>query len=245
VKAHITRRFSMPWSAPAARMREFVLAMRAIWDCWADGTRLDFRGDFYSHTLMTPFFDPGPNIHGAPAVFVAGVGPRMTEVAAEVADGLIVHGFMTERYLREVTLPAVQAGLARAGRSGAPFELSAPIFVVTGPTEEAAAGAAVLARRQLAFYASTPAYRPVLDEHGWGPLQTELNHLSKAGRWDEMGGLIDDEMLATFAVVAEPPDVGKQLVARFAGLVNRVVPHLPGADDTMFLAQLTAELQAA
>src|SRR5438445_2014717 len=124
IKPHIEKRFSMPWSHPAPRMRELILAMRAIWDCWNNGTKLDFRGDFYSHTLMTPFFNPGPNPYGPPKVFLAAVGDKMTEVAGEVCDGLLVHGFTTERYLREVTLPALDRGLAKAGRTRADIELS-------------------------------------------------------------------------------------------------------------------------
>ena len=174
IKAHIEKRFSMPWSQPAARMREFILAMRAIWACWADGTKLDFRGDFYTHTLMTPFFNPGPNPHGDPRVFLAAVGERMTEVAGEVADGIILHGFTTERYVREVTMPALERGWARSGRTREQFELSGPMFVVTGTTEEEMAAARAGTCQQIAFYGSTPAYRGVLELHGWGDLQDEL-----------------------------------------------------------------------
>ncbi len=136
IKPHITKRFSMEWSAPAARMRELILAIRAIWDCWNNGTPLDFRGDFYTHTLMTPFFNPGPNPHGNAKIFLAGVGERMTEVAGETCDGFLCHGFTTERYLREVTLPALERGLAKSGRTLADLEISGPAFVVTGTTEE-------------------------------------------------------------------------------------------------------------
>ena len=136
IKPHIERRFSMPWSHPAPRMREYILAMRAIWASWSDGTKLDFRGDFYTHTLMTPFFSPGPNPYGPPKVFLAAVGELMTEVGGEVADGVIIHGFTTERYVKEVTLPAIERGLAKAGRSRADFEISGPLFVVTGTNEE-------------------------------------------------------------------------------------------------------------
>src|SRR4051812_7857045 len=207
IKPHIEKRFSMPWSHPAPRMRELILAMRAIWDCWNNGTKLDFRGDFYSHTLMTPFFNPGPNPYGPPKVFLAAVGEKMTEVAGEVADGLLVHGFTTERYLREVTIPALERGLAKAGRKREDFEISAPGFVVTGAGEEDMVKAAAGTRQQIAFYGSTPAYRGVLDLHGWGELQTELNSLSKQGEWVKMGTLIDDDILNTFAVVAEPESV--------------------------------------
>src|SRR5437868_6840476 len=159
IKAHIEKRFSMPWSHPAPRMRELILAMRAIWDSWNNGTKLEFRGEFYRHTLMTPFFNPGPNQYGPPKVFLAAVGEMMTEVAGEAADGLLVHGFTTERYMREVTLPALDRGLAKAGKKRGDVELSAPGFVVTGSNEKEMAEAAVGTRRQIAFYGSTPAYR--------------------------------------------------------------------------------------
>ncbi len=245
IKPHIERRFSMPWSHPAPRMREFIEAMRAIWDCWQHGTKLDFRGDFYQHTLMTPFFDPGPIDVAPPAVFVAAVGGKMTEVAGEVADGMLVHPFTTERYLREVTLPCIEGALERSGRSRSDFQLSYPAFVVTGSTEEAMAAAAVGARRQIAFYGSTPAYRPVLELHGWGDLQAELNGLSKRGAWAEMGELIDDEMLANFAVIGDPASAGAQLLSRFDNIVDRVSFYLPYTLADEDLAVLLQAVKAA
>jgi probable F420-dependent oxidoreductase len=227
IKPHITKRFAMPWSAPAARMREFVTAMRAIWDCWDNDTKLDFQGDFYSHTLMTPFFNPGPNPFGPPKVFLAAVGEKMTQVVGEVCDGMLCHGFTTERYLREVTLPALDRGLAVAGRDRSALELSLPAFVVTGTNDEEMAASEKGVRQQIAFYGSTPAYRPVLDLHGWGALQDELNALSKQGEWVKMGGLIDDEMLNTFAVVAEPDQLAPELLARYGGLVDRISFYAP------------------
>lgn len=227
IKAHITRRFSMPWSHPAPRMKEFICAMQAIWASWEDGTKLDFRGDFYEHTLMTPFFNPGANEFGAPKVFLAAVGEHMTRVASEVADGLLCHGFTTESYLREVTLPAIYTGLDVSGRARTEIELSLPAFIVTGTTEEELTAAAKGVREQIAFYGSTPAYRSVLEHHGWGDLQTELNALSKDGRWADMGERIDDEMLATFAVVAEPDQVADQLLGRFGDVVDRLSFYLP------------------
>ena len=223
IRPHITRRFSMPWSHPAARMREFILAMRAIWNCWYKDEKLDFRGEFYSHTLMTPNFTPRQRDYGAPRVFLAAVGPLMTEVAGEVADGLIAHGFTTEAYMREVTLPAIERGLAAAGRSRQNFEIMCPVFVVSGEDEGEFEARRNEVRRQVAFYASTPAYRGVLDLHGWGELQPELTRMSKLGQWDEMGGLIDDTMLATFAVVAEPGDLPGRLKARCHGVVDRLM----------------------
>src|SRR3954470_14981820 len=217
IKPHITKRFSMEWSHPAPRMREMVLAMRAIWDCWLNGTKLDFRGEFYKHTLMTPFFTPAAADlaeWGPPKVFLAGVGELMTEVAGEVCDGFICHGFTTERYLREVTIPALERGRAKAGKTLEGFEIAGPSFVVTGNDAEEMDKAAVGTRQQIAFYGSTPAYKPVLDAHGWGGLQEELNTLSKQGKWVEMGNLIDDEILNTFAVVGEPEKIAPELSNR-------------------------------
>jgi probable F420-dependent oxidoreductase len=227
IRPHIEKRYSMPWSHPAPRMREFISAMRAIWDCWQNGTKLDFRGDFYTHTLMTPFFHPGANAFGAPKVFLAAVGEGMTRVAGEVADGMLVHGFTTERYLREVTLPTVESGLTASGRTRADFQLSYPAFVVTGDTEEQIAAADAGTRKQIAFYGSTPAYRPVLELHGWGDLQTELNALSKQGEWDEMGRRITDDILDAFAVKGTPEQIPGLLQQRFGDLVDRISLYMP------------------
>jgi len=233
IRPHITRRFSMPWSQAAARMRELVLAMRAIWRCWYEDEALDFRGEFYSHTLMTPMFVPAEKRFGAPRVMLAAVGKLMTEVAGEVADGLIAHAFTTERYLREVTLPAVDRGLSRAGRSRGDFEITCPVFVVTGADESALAASREIHRKQIAFYASTPAYRPVLDLHGWGALHEELHRMSKQGQWDEMGRRIDDEVLATFAVEAPPEEAAKALRTRYGDILDRVTctVQLPEAEQ--------------
>jgi len=244
IKPHITKRFSMPWSHPAARMREFILAMRAIWACWYEGAKLDFRGEFYTHSLMTPMFTPTNNPHGAPRVVLAAVGPKMTSVAGEVADGLLVHAFTTERYLREVTLPAVEEGLRRGGRARESFQVCYPPFVVTGRNEKEWQDARTAIARQVAFYGSTPAYRSVLELHGWGELQTELNRLSKQGEWVAMGDLIGDEILEQFAIVAEPSRVASALKARFGGLVDRVLCTFPFADDAERRAYLE-ELRAA
>jgi probable F420-dependent oxidoreductase len=231
IKAHIEKRFSMPWSHPAPRMREMILAVRAIWDCWNTGGKLDFRGEFYSHTLMTPFFNPGPNPYGNARIFLAAVGELMAEVAGEVADGILIHGFTTERYLREVTLPAVERGLAKAGKSRADFEVSYPGFVVTGTNEEELAKAQAGTRQQIAFYGSTPAYRGVLELHGWGDLQPELNRLSKQGEWVQMGKLIDDDILNTFAVVCEPEQIPARVLDRYGDIVDRLSFYAPYRSD--------------
>jgi probable F420-dependent oxidoreductase len=227
IKPHIEKRFSMPWSHPAPRMRELIRAIRAIWASWADGSRLAFRGEFYRHTLMTPMFDPGPNPFGNPRIFLAAVGEMMTEVAGEVGDGLLAHGFTTERYLREVTAPALERGLATSGRVRSDVQISYPGLVVTGVDEAGFAAAAKAVKSQLAFYGSTPAYRPVLELHGWGDLQPELNTLSKRGAWDEMAGLIDDDMLNTFAVVGELDDIAGLVLDRFSGVVDRFNFYAP------------------
>ena len=227
IKPHITKRFSMPWSHPAPRMRELILAIRAIWKTWETGEPLAFRGEFYTHTLMTPFFNPGPNPHGNPKILLAAVGEYMTEVAGEVGDGFLVHGFSTERYLREVSLPALERGAAKAGKTRADLTVSYPGFVVTGTDEQSMAAAAKGVREQIAFYGSTPAYRPVLELHGWGDLQPELNTLSKRGDWVKMGELIDDDVLNAFAVVAPLDEVAGEVRSRFGEIVDRFSFYAP------------------
>jgi len=245
IKPHITKRFSMPWSAPAERMREFLLAMRAIWHSWATGERLHFEGQFYTHTLMTPFFDPGPNPYGNPPIILAGVGPRMTRVAGEVADGFFVHGYTTVRYLREATLPALLEGRAAAGKDDLDeFEISGIPFIVTGPDDASVEAADAAVRKQIAFYGSTPAYRPVLDLYGWGDLSEELNALSKRGEWDEMGRRITDEMLHEFAIVAPPDKVAEQLVAKYGDVFTRTGFYAPYPMPEGFWEPIMRELQA-
>lgn len=243
IRPHITKRFSMPWSSPAKRMREFIMAMRAIWACWHEGEKLDFRGDFYTHSLMTPMFTPQDNEYGAPKVFLAAVGPRMTEVAGEVADGIILHAFTTEKYIREVTLPAVEAGLAKSGRSRSDFQISYPGFIVSGRTEEEFDAAKAGVCKQIAFYGSTPAYAPVLGIHGWGDLQPELNRLSKEGRWDEMGTLITDDILNEFAVVGEPDEAVEKFKDKFADMIDRTTANFAANDEDHHQA-LMAKLRA-
>jgi probable F420-dependent oxidoreductase len=222
IKPHITKRFSMPWSDPAARMREFVLAVRAIWESWNEGTPLAFRGEYYRHTLMTPMFDQGPNQDGDPRIFVAAVGPAMTAVAGEVADGLMAHGFTTPSYLREVTMHNLAKGLERSGRSRGDVEVTIPIMTAIGSDESELAPQISAVRQQLAFYGSTPAYRGVLEHHGWGDVGDELNRLSKQGEWVAMGDLVSDDMLVEFAVVGDIDSVRKEILNRFGGVVDRV-----------------------
>jgi probable F420-dependent oxidoreductase len=224
IKAHVERRFSMPWSAPAARMREFIGALHAIWDAWQHGGPLRFQGEHYRHTLMTPMFSPEPHEWGAPPVYLAAVGPLMTRLAGEVADGLLVHGFTTERYLRERTIPALEEGLASSGRTREQVAVTLPGLVVSGRGEQEMATAAAAVKATIAFYGSTPAYRSVLELHGWGALADELHALSvgrREDKWTAMRDLVDDEVLGTFAVVAAPDDVAAQVRRRYNGVVDR------------------------
>ncbi len=245
IKPHITRRFSMPWSAPARRMREYLLAMRAIWRNWATGEALHFIGEFYTHTLMTPFFNPGPNPYGNPPIILAGVGTRMTEVAGEAADGLFVHAFTTERYLREITLPALRNGRAAAGKDTLDgFEISGLPFIVTGSDTASVQAAEAAVRRQIAFYGSTPEYRPVLDAHGWGDLGAELHALSKRGAWDEMSRQITDELLHEFAIVAPPEQVAEQLLAKYGDIFTRTGFHAPYPLPQGFWQPIVREVHA-
>ena len=244
IQRHIENRFSMPWSRPVRRMREFVVALREIWSCWQDGTRLAFEGDFYTHKLMTPMFTPEPLAHDFPKVFVAAVGEAMTEMCGEVADGVLAHAFTTKRYFEEVTTPALLRGLERSGRKRSDFQVSCPLFVVTGNDDAEVADNAVATRKQVAFYASTPAYRKVLELHGWGELQTELHRLSHAGEWDQMGSLIDDEILREFAVVAPVQDVAKQVRERCDGVIDRVMVGFPASIDEATITAVLHEMRS-
>ena len=247
IKPHITKRFSMEWSRPAARMHEMIMAVRAIWDTWENGTPLQFRGEFYKHTLMTPFFAPDASDlgdFGPPKIFLAGVGELMTEVAGEVCDGFICHGFTTEKYLREVTIPALERGRASAGKSIDDFEIVGPSFVVAGTNDEQIENARTATRQQIAFYGSTPAYRKVLEIHGWGDLQDELNALSKQGKWVEMGGLIDDEVLNTFAVVGAPEEIAPELGRRYADVISRISFYAPYQSDLDRWSAVTEGIKA-
>jgi probable F420-dependent oxidoreductase len=221
IKPHIEKRFSMPWSHPADRMRELVLAIRAIWASWHEGAKLDFRGDFYTHTLMTPFFNPGPNPYGLPRIFLGGVGPRMTEVAGEVADGFMIHPFSTRAFIDQTTMPALQRGLDRAGRTRADIQIAFPLMVVAADSDDELARGVNGMRARLAFYGSTPAYKRVLDTHGWGDLQPELNTLSKRGAWPEMSALITDEMVDELCIVGKPSEIPEKVQTRYGDVVDR------------------------
>jgi probable F420-dependent oxidoreductase len=227
IRPHIEHRFSMTWSRPVTRMREMVQAIKAIQTAWNDRTELAFRGEIYRHTLMTPFFDPGPNPHGPPPVWVAALGPKMTACAAEVGDGLLVHPFHTGRFVLEHVAPSVAEGLERSGRPRDAFTVSATPIVCTGSTDEEVEQAVTRVRGLLGFYGSTPAYRVTLDAHGWGDLQTELNLLTKQGRWDEIGQVIPEEVLETVAVHGKPEEIAGLLTARYGDAVDRVGLSMP------------------
>ena len=243
IEQHVTQRFSMPWSRPADRMRELILGIRAIWSAWETGDALDFRGEFYEHTRMIPAFDPGPAPHGLPPVFAAGVGPKMTAVAGEVADGFLVHPVNTRRSLQELTLPALAEGAVRAGRSVDEVEVVCVTVVVTGRTEEELTRSREGFRRQLAFYGTTPAYQPVFALHGHGDLRPELAALARDGRWDDMAALIPDELLEEVAVCGEPHEIAPQLRERLDGISDSVSLVNNRAPDPKHFAEVVEALQ--
>jgi probable F420-dependent oxidoreductase len=248
IKPQIERRYGAAWTRPVAQMRECIEAVRAIFTAWETGERLDYRGEFTTHTLMTPMFNPGPNPFGPPPILLGALGPKMTQLSAEVADGLLVMPFNSQRHLQERTLPAVDAGLAAAGRParGTPddqFEIVAEIIVACGRDETELAAAHAGARSLLSFYGSTPSYRPVLDVEGWGDLQTELNGLSKQARWGEMASTIDDTMLATLAVQGSPKECATEILARYGEVATRLAFYQPYAADPATTAELLEALR--
>ncbi|MBW2391177.1 MAG: TIGR03617 family F420-dependent LLM class oxidoreductase [Deltaproteobacteria bacterium] len=245
VKPHIEKRFSMPWSRPAARMREIVLAIRAIFDCWEGVAPLDFRGEFYRHTIMIPAFNPGPNPFGPPPILTGGFGPLMTEVAGEAADGFIAHPFNSRKSLLENTMPALRSGLAKSGRERKDFEIICATLTVTAASddEQEFERVKLAARKQLAFYGSTPAYCPTLACHGWEDLHLELNRMSKEGRWDDMTDLISDEVLETIAVVGPREEVAQRIHERLDGIADGVSLTHNRAPDPSQWADIVPEIQ--
>lgn len=236
VRAQIEKRYGVAFDRPVARMKELVGALRAIFAAWNHGERLDFRGEYYRHTLMTPTFVPGPNPYGPPPIYLGALGPRLTRATAEVADGLLVMPFGTKRFLHETTLPAVREGLAAAGRREEDFAVVPEIIVSVGENHTST-------RMLLAFYGSTPAYRPVLDAHGWGDLQPELNAMSKQGRWQEMATLIDDEILHTIAACGTPAEVAAHIRDRVDGVSDRICLYQPGPIAVDALAEIVDALR--
>ncbi|HEY58583.1 MAG TPA: TIGR03617 family F420-dependent LLM class oxidoreductase [Anaerolineae bacterium] len=236
VKAHITRRFGMTWPDSVVVMfREQIQAIRAFWHTWQTGEPLNFRGSYYKLTLMSPFFNPGPIEHPEIPIYIAGVNTGLARLAGEVTDGFLVHPFHTVRYLREVLLPAIEKGAARAGRSRRDVQIMLTAFVVTDEQERD------FVRQQVAFYASTPSYRKVMALHGWEEVAERLSALAARGRWDEMPALVSDEMLATFATIASPAELAAALRERYAGLADRLAlytPFVPGQRDAFWKALL-------
>jgi len=241
IRPHIENRYSMTWSGtPVGQMRELIEAIRAIQTAWQDGTPLAYRGKHYRHTLMTPMFDPGPTPYGPPPVWLAALGPRMCRLAGEAAGGVLVHPFHSGKYVREHVAPAVEAGLLAAGRSSDDFTVHACPIVCTGSTDEERERAETGVRTLLAFYGSTPAYRVTLDAHGWGDLQTELNALTKAGRWADLPALLTDEIVDTLVVRGEPGEIAAATEARYAGTVDRVGLSMPYSVEPETLAAVVA-----
>jgi len=236
VKAHVERRFGMPWpESVVGKLREQIAAMRAFWHTWQSGERLNFRGEYYKLTLMSPFFNPGPIEHPHIPIYIAGVNPGLARLAGEVADGFHVHPLHTPHYLREVLLPAIEQGTASAGRARGDVKITVSPFVDTGADED------LFVRSQIAFYASTPSYRPVMALHGWEQVAERLSGHASHGEWGQMPALIDDEMLATFAVVAPVEELATALEERYAGLADRLMPYIPfkpGEREAMWRALL-------
>ena len=243
VRAQIEKRFGAQFDSPVARMTELVAALRAIFEAWNTGARLNFRGEYYRHTLMTPTFSPGPNPYGSPPIYVGALGPKLTRATAEHADGLLVMPFGSKRFLHHNTLPAVREGLQASGRHIDDFAIIPEIIVSAGDTDADRESADAGTRRLLAFYGSTPAYRPVLAAHGWQDLQPELNAMSKQGRWQEMGALIDDEIMHTIAACGTPAEIAAHIRDRVDGVSDTVCLYQSGPIGLSTLAAIVDELR--
>lgn len=243
VKAHIERRFSMPWLQPVAQMREFVLATRAIFDCWRTGDKLVFAGEYYRHDLMSPFWRPAMHDHDIP-IWLAAVGPKMMKMAGASADGVFLHAFVNRAYLESTGFPALDAGLMERGRDPDALDLSIPLFMIMGDKEDELARERAKVVKQLAFYGSTPAYRPVLEAIGYGDLQPELTALSKRDQWDQMSLLVDDALLRHFAISGTPEDMPRLARAHLGGRVRRVTSYFGWPlSDADRLQSILTELQ--
>ncbi|CAA9443123.1 MAG: F420-dependent oxidoreductase [uncultured Rubrobacteraceae bacterium] len=234
VKPHIVRRFSMPWDKPAPRLRDYILALRAIWHSFQTEGSLNYEGEFYKHTLMTPFFNPGPIQHPEIPIYIAGVNTRLATLAGELCDGFHVHPFHTPEYVRQVIKPAIVEGAEKESRGPQDVKLATSVFVITGENESEIEEQREKIRAQVAFYASTPTYRTVLEVHGWEGVSEELRKLAKNKKWDDMPELITDDMLHAFAIEAAPDEIGPTLKERYEGLIDRValyLPFVPGEKD--------------
>ncbi len=244
VKGHNERRFSVPWSAPAPRLKECVQAIRAIWACWREGEKLDFQGEHYRFSLMTPNFTPEAMDEAPPPITIAAVGPAMMRVAGEVCDGARLHGFCTRKYLEEVAVPRLEGAMAGADRDRSRFEISGGGFVATGATDEAVARAFEWVRMRVGFYGSTRAYWPVFEVHGLEELGKKLNHLSKTGQWEQMTKEVDDDVVHLFAAVGRHDELKTAMEARFGGLVDTVSAGTPVDDPGGLPADLIQEIQS-
>lgn len=243
VKGHNERRYSVKWEAPGPKLREMIQALRAIWDCWQNGTRLDFRGTHYTFTLMTPFFSPGPIDHPRIPIYIAGVNPYMCRLAGELCEGFHVHPLHSLKHLQETILPNIERGLAKAGRSRRDIELASTVFVITGRNRDEVEAAKAPVRQQLSFYASTRTYSGVLEAHGWGATCERLNEKVAKGDWGGMAAEITDEMLEAFAVIGTHGEIGAKLRAKYSGVLDRIgyyMPYRPGVDDTLYRQAIEA-----
>ncbi|MCL4138477.1 UNVERIFIED_CONTAM: hypothetical protein GTU68_047115 [Idotea baltica] len=237
IKPHNERRFSVPWSAPAPRMREYVQSIRAIFNCWQNGERLQFEGDHYQFTLMTPNFTP-PRLDGPPpAIHIAAVGPNMLGVAGRECDGALLHGFCTRRYLEQSIMPRLDAGLQASGRGRADFEISGGGFVATGATDEQVDRSFEFIRKRVGFYGSTPSYWPVLETHDQLDLGHKLNALSKAGKWDEMTDAVSDDVVELFCARGRHDEIAPAINEHFGGLVDTIALDANTPDDTIAAVQ--------
>jgi probable F420-dependent oxidoreductase len=240
IRPHIEKRFSATFGKPVAHVAELVKALHAIFLCFHQGERLDFRGEYYTHTLMTPMFMPAPLGCDPPPIWVGALGPRMTQMAAELADGVLIHPFNTEQFLRSVTLPRIDAGLASRGRDRSQFTVGIDVMACVYGNDAERDVAERGCRSNLAFYASTPSYRVTLDAHGWGDLQPQLNRMTKAGQWAEMPALVDDALLDAVCVRGTPTEAAQILRQRYAGIADRVSLSVPYRIEPATLAQLVA-----
>ena len=245
VKGHIERRFSIPWVAPGPRMRDYVLSVKAIWDSFQNGGPLRFDGEHYKFSLITPHFNPGPIDYPHPKIFIAAVGPYMFRLAGEHCDGVLPHGFMTAKYMDEVALPNLEKGLMRSGRTLKDIEISTGGFLVMGENEEQLDEAFQAAKRRIAFYGSTRTYKGVMDVHGWGDVCLELNRLASAGKWDDMPGVITDEMVETFATIGTHDQIVDKVKERYGSYATQIGFSLPmnGPGDEAKLREKIQELQ--
>ncbi|CAA0095979.1 putative protein [Halioglobus japonicus] len=244
IKTHIEKRFGCEFSRPAARMREHILATKAFFDCWQDGTRLDFQGEFTRHTLMTPMFNAGPNPYGKPPILLGALGPKMTEVAGEVADGIIMHPFNNQAFIEQHALPAVRKGLAKADKPESEFIMSLGAMIATGENEEDMKAAKASIKGLLGFYASTPAYIPPMDAIGYADLQLEANRLTKEGKWEQLAALIDDTFFEAFCIYDEPQNIAARVAEKYGSLPDRLSLYTPYATPAGFWKPIIKAIRA-